>query len=133
MTKKKGGEMKDLLFREEVYYIIGCAIEVHRTLETGFLEGVYHEALLIELEKKAIPTEREKRYPVVYKGEKLDNIYIADAVCFSSIIVELKAIEYLTKREESQLLNYLKVTGLRLGLLINFGSVGRLEWKRMIL
>jgi GxxExxY protein len=125
--------MKELLFKNEVYGIIGCAIEVHRTLGPGFLEGVYSDALAVELRKKEIPFERERKFPVIYKGSLLDRGYISDLVCYSQIIVELKAIEILSKQCESQLLNYLKVTGLRLGLLINFGSHGKLEWKRMIL
>ncbi|MBN2085779.1 MAG: GxxExxY protein [Anaerolineales bacterium] len=125
--------MGDLLFKQEVYAIIGCAIEVHRTLGSGFLEGVYSDALVVELERKGIPFERERKYPVVYKGARLDRGYVLDLVCYSQIIVELKAIDFLSKQCESQLINYLKVTGLRLGLLINFGSHGTLEWKRMIL
>jgi GxxExxY protein len=125
--------MGELLFKNEVYTIIGCAIEVHRVLGPGFLEGVYSDAMVVELHRKGIPFERERKFPVMYKGAHLDRGYISDLVCYSQIIVELKAIEFLSKQCESQLLNYLKVTGLRLGLLINFGSHGKLEWKRMIL
>jgi GxxExxY protein len=125
--------MKEILFKEEVFLIIGCAIEVHRTLGPGFLEGVYSDALIVELRRKGIPYERERKFPVLYKGTRLNRVYIADLVCYWQIIVELKALDYLTKQEESQLRNYLKVTDLRLGLLINFGSHGKLEWKRMIL
>jgi GxxExxY protein len=125
--------MKSILFKDEVYSIIGCAIEVHRNLGHGFLEGVYSDALMIEFRKKDIPFERERKFPVLYKGMRLDRGYIADLVCYSEIIVELKAVDFLSKQNESQLLNYLKVSNLRLGLLINFGSHGKLEWKRMIL
>ena len=125
--------MGEILYKQEVYAIIGCAMDVHRTLGSGFLEGVYADALAFELKRKNIPFEREKRYPVVYKGLKLDRGYVADMVCYSTIILELKAIDILLKREEAQLLNYLKVSGMHLGILINFGSVGNLEWKRMVL
>ncbi len=108
-------------------------MDVHRTLGPGFLEGVYADAFALELKKKGIPFEREKRYPVVYKGIRLERGYIADLVCFSKIILELKAINILSKREEAQLLNYLKVTGMQLGISVNFGSIGHLEWKRMII
>jgi GxxExxY protein len=125
--------MGELLFKNEAYAIIGCAIEVHRALGAGFLEGVYSDALVVEFQRKEIPFERERKFSVIYKGATLNRGYVSDMVCYSQIIVELKAIEFLTKQCESQLLNYLKVTGLRLGLLINFGSHGKLEWKRMIL
>jgi GxxExxY protein len=125
--------MGELLFKNEVCAIIGCAIEVHRTLGPGFLEGVYSDALAVVFRREEIPFERERKFPVMDKGSLVGRGYISDLVCFSQIIVELKAIDFLSKQCESQLLNYLKVTGLRLGLLINFGSHGKLEWRRMIL
>ncbi len=125
--------MGEILYKQEVYSIIGCAMEVHRTLGPGFLEGVYSDAFALELKKKGIPFEREKRFPVVYKGIRLERGYVADILCFSKIILELKAINVLSKREEAQLLNYLKVTRMQLGILVNFGSIGNLEWKRMII
>ena len=124
--------MKTILFKGEVFAIIGCAIEVHRTLGSGFLEGVYGDALALELKKKDVPFERERRFPVVDKGVRFERGYTADMVCYDQIILELKAIDFLSKREQAQLLNYLEVTGMRLGLLINFGSHEKLEWKRMI-
>jgi GxxExxY protein len=125
--------MGEILYKQEAYWIIGCAMDVHRTLGPGFLEGVYADALALELKRKGIPFERERRFPVVYKGIKLERGYVADMVCYSKIILELKAINILAKREEAQLLNYLKVTGMKLGILVNFGSIGNLEWKRMII
>ena len=122
----------DLLFRDEVYAIVGRAIEVHRELGCGFLEAVYQEAMEIELEGAGIEFERRKELRIRYKGRLLNKVYIADLVCFGKIIVELKAIEQLTGRDEAQILNYLKATGLRVGLLINFGSDGKLEWKRFV-
>lgn len=122
----------DLLYKEEVYAIIGAAIEVHRHLGSGFLEAIYQEALEIELESHSIPFKPQKELQVFYKGQLLKKEYIADFVCYDKIIVEIKALNQLSGLEESQLINYLKVSGLRLGLLINFGSVGKLEWKRLI-
>jgi GxxExxY protein len=119
--------------KQEVYGIVGAAIEVHRELGPGFLEAVYQEALEIELGLQSIPFEPGKRLPIQYKGRQLTKEYIADLVCLNQIIVELKALDRLSGREEAQVLNYLKATGLRVGILINFGSIGRLEWKRYIL
>ncbi len=125
--------MATILYKEEVYRIIGCAMEVHKILGPGFLEGVYQDALIIELARTGIPFEKERKFPVWYKEILLGRKYISDLVCFGKIIVELKATDHLIGEYESQLLNYLKVTRLRLGLLINFGSYGKLEWKRLIM
>jgi GxxExxY protein len=122
----------ELLLKDEVYAIIGAAIEVHRTLGPGFLEAVYQEALEIELHAKGIPFEHQKQLVISYKACCLKKGYIADLVCYDQIIVELKAISALTGADEAQLLNYLKATGLRVGGLINFGSHGKLEWMRRV-
>jgi len=125
--------MTELLLKQEVYDIVSAAIAVHRELGPGFLEGVYQEALEIELGLKAIPYEAGKHLQIHYKDRLLAKDYIADLVCFDKIIVELKALDRLSGREEAQVLNYLKATGLHVGLLINFGSTGRLDWKRYVL
>jgi GxxExxY protein len=124
--------MTDLIYKDEVFAIIGSAIEVHKQLGNGFLEAVYQEALQIELRQRGIPFEAQKRLPIKYKETLLSKEYIADLVCYGKIIVELKATERLTGHDDAQMLNYLKATGLRLGLLVNFGSSGRLEWRRLI-
>jgi GxxExxY protein len=124
--------MTELLYKNEVYQIIGAAMEVHRELGSGFLEAVYQEALEIELQQQSIPYEREKPLFIYYKGNKLIRTYSADFLCYGSIVVELKALSQLTGDHESQLINYLKATKLRVGVLINFGNKS-LEYKRMIL
>ncbi|GAK58294.1 hypothetical protein U27_05267 [Candidatus Vecturithrix granuli] len=123
---------KDLLYKEEVYNIIGAAIEVHKELGSGFLEAVYEEAMELESYDRQIPCETQVKVPVDYKRKKLKKEYIADYVGYGKIIVELKCISRLTTKEEAQLLNYLKATRMNVGLLINFGSHGKLEWKRFI-
>jgi GxxExxY protein len=123
-------EKPELIFKEEVFAIVGAAMEVHSELGAGFLEPVYHAALIVELTKRVIPFESEKPLAVYYKGGKLPVDYKADLICYDEIVIELKALDRLTSKEESQLLNYLKATNLRVGVLINFGSRGRLEWKR---
>ncbi len=125
--------MNDLLLKDEVYAIVGAAIEVHKELGPGFLEPVYHEAMEIELRERSIAFESQKSMAIRYKGRTLSKGYIVDIVCFESIIVELKAQEKLSGKEEAQVLNYLKATRLKVGLLINFGSHGKLEWKRFVM
>ncbi|MGB7200958.1 MAG: GxxExxY protein [Pyrinomonadaceae bacterium] len=124
--------MDDLLYRDEVYAIIGAAVEVHKELGKGFLEPVYQEALEIEFSMRKVPFVSQERLRLFYKGVELKKEYIPDFLCFGQIIVEIKAIDRLTNIEIAQLINYLKATKLRLGLLINFGSSGRLEWKRFV-
>jgi GxxExxY protein len=122
----------DLLYKDEVYKIVGAAIEVHRELGPGFLEAVYQEALEIELAERGIPFEAQKALKIVYKKRQLKKEYVADLVCYDKIVVELKAMDKLASRETAQVLNYLKATGLRVGLIFNFGSEGVLEWERRI-
>ena len=115
----------------QTFAIIGAAIEVHRHMGSGFLEPVYHEALKIEFNLMSIPFEHEVALPISYKGDLLPCSHRADFVCYGDIIVELKALAVLTTREQSQLINYLKATGYRRGLLLNFGGK-RIESKRMV-
>jgi GxxExxY protein len=116
----------------QTFAIIGSAIEVHRELGSGFLEPVYQEALAIELRRRNVPFEREVRLGITYKDEPLRCAYRADFVCYGEVIVELKAVSAMTTNDHAQLLNYLKATGLRRGLIINFGAQ-RIESKRMVL
>lgn len=122
----------DLIYKTEAYKIIGAAMEVHKELGPGFLEAVYQEALEIELHKQKIPYEREKLMNIFYRGIKLKKRYAADYVCYDKIIVEVKALSALSSDHESQILNYLKTTSLKLGLLINFGTKS-LQYKRLVL
>jgi GxxExxY protein len=121
----------DLLYENETYKIIGAAMEVHKELGAGFLEAVYQEALEKELAIQNIPFKREAILPIYYKNILLQKVYIADFICYDKIIVELKALSALNTEHMAQLLNYLKATDLKLGLLINFGK-SSLEYKRII-
>ncbi len=119
--------MKD----EQTHAIIGAAMEVHRELEPGFLEPVYQDALAVELGSRGLEFVRELELSIFYKGAELTRAYRADFVCFSQVIVELKALPAITGVEEAQLINYLKATKLECGLLINFARPS-LEFKRYI-
>ncbi len=120
-----------ILFKQESYEIIGAAMEVHNELGSGFMEAVYQEALVIEFNKRNIPFKQERRIEISYKNQILSKHYIADFICFDKIIIETKALSELIGNHESQVINYLKATDLKLGLLINFGSES-LEYKRLV-
>ena len=123
---------KDLSERDpRTYAIIGAAIEVHKHLGCGFLESVYQEALAIELGLREIPFRREVRLPVSYKGQVLVTRFCADFICFDSLVVELKALAHMSGNEEAQLINYLKATRYKVGLLLNFGARS-LEHRRFV-
>ncbi len=117
---------------EETYAIIGAAMNVHKELGCGFLEAVYQEALACELADLGIPFKREVKLPIKYKDKVLDLYYKADFICNNSVIVELKAIKILTDIEIAQVINYLKASNIKKGLLFNFGAKS-LEYKRIVL
>jgi GxxExxY protein len=125
--------MTELVLRDEVYEIIGAALEVYWKLGAGLAEPIYQEAMGIELNQRGLPFEAQQELRIWYKEHLLDKKYFPDFVCFNAIIVELKSLARLTPIEEGQLLNYMKITRMRVGLLINFGGRPRLEWKRYVI
>ncbi|MCB9894159.1 MAG: GxxExxY protein [Planctomycetes bacterium] len=129
----KNGDSEGLLLKDEVYAVIGAAIEVHRELGHGFLEAVYDECLGYEFVDREIPHESQPEVGIRFKQRVCKKKYVPDYVCFGQIVVEIKAMKALTEVEEAQLINYLRATGKPVGLLINFGARGKLEWKRMAL
>ena len=123
--------MADILFKEESYKIIGACFEVHKILGHGFKEAVYKDALELELNKLEIPFVREKPYTIIYKEQKLKHYFVADFVLYDTIILEIKIGSYIGDSYIKQTLNYLKASGLRLGIVINFGK-SSLESQRVI-
>jgi GxxExxY protein len=115
----------------QAFAIIGAAMEVHRELGHGFLEAVYQTALALEFTERGIPFRAEVELPVYYKGQRLACGYRADFVCYEDVLVETKAISALTSADHAQLINYLKATRHRRGLLFNFGAPS-LETKRLV-
>ena len=122
-----------LVLAEECYRIQGAIFEVHRELGSGFLESVYQECLEREFVRSLIPFESQKEISLIYRGEKLIQHFRADFICFQSIILELKAVREIAPEHKAQILNYLKATGLKVGLLVNFGSYPKATVQRFVL
>jgi GxxExxY protein len=133
MDHEKHEKHENLLFREEVFRIQGAVFEVSRQMGTGFLEAVYQECLLLELAAQSIPFEALPTLALSYKGRSLKQTYRPDLVCFGCIIVELKVVRELAGEHRAQVLNYLKATGLRVGLLANFGCAPKARVERLVL
>jgi len=124
--------MDGLIYKEEAFKIIGKCMEVHRELGHGFLEIVYKDALELLFRQNNIPYEREKEYSIMFKNTLLPHKFYADFVVYDKIILEIKSTADLAKEHTAQTLNYLKVSGNKLGILVNFGSM-QLEYKRLVL
>jgi len=122
----------EILFKDEAYAIIGACFEVYNDKGSGFLEPVYQECLEIELELRGIPFRPQAKLKLTYKGRMLEQTYQPDFDCFDKIIVEIKAVSKLIDEHRAQVHNYLKATGYRLGLVVNFGSNGELQYERIV-
>ena len=121
-----------LLFEEETYRILGACFEVYREMGCGFLKAVYQECLALEFGFQEIPFKPKSELHLAYKSHPLTQVYIPDFHCFDQVIVEIKAVCQLAKEHQAQLHNYLKATGIRVGLLVNFGHYPLLEHKRIV-
>lgn len=121
----------ELILKEEVFLIVGCAIEVLNTLGHGLLEKPYENALVVEFGLRGIPFQQQPRFDVIYKSVKIGE-YVPDLIVFDQIVVDTKTIEKITDVERGRILNYLKITGLKVGVMLNFKRA-RLEWERLVL
>ena len=125
--------MAELFFKEEVYRRVGACFEVYKDKGHGFVESVYQDCLEIELELQKMPFDRKRVLTLEYKGRSLDHWFAPDLICYEQIIVEIKAVKELADEHRAQLLNYLKATGLKVGVLVNFGHHPGLQWERLVL
>jgi GxxExxY protein len=123
----------EIIYKEESYAVMGACFEVYREKGSGFLEAVYQECLEMELTYRHIPFQAGIPLALTYKGRSLKSKYIPDLTCYEKIIVELKAVKDLSDEHRAQVLNYLRATGYRLGLLVNFGHHPKLEYERLVL
>ena len=123
----------ELLYKDECYRIMGACFEVYKEKGSGFVEPVYQECLSIELEIQEIPFVEQTQLALSYKGRPLKQSFKPDFICFDKIIIEIKAVSKLTDEHRAQVHNYLKATGHRLGLLVNFGHYPQVEWERIVL
>ena len=124
--------MTDLKFEEESYRIRGAIFEVYREMGCGFLEAIYQECLEKELSNQGLPFVAQRELVLHYKGDRLEQTYKPDFICFERIIVEIKAVKELANEHRAQVHNYLKATGLQLGLLVNFGHYPKAEIERIV-
>jgi GxxExxY protein len=125
-----GGKMVELLYKEQTFAVIGAAMEDHKTLGPGLLEAVYQASIERELTQRGIPVEKKVKLPVAYK-DIIVGIYEADLVIDNKFIVEIKAASKFNASHQAQAMHYLAATGLRLALLLNFGT-GSLQHHRII-
>lgn len=123
--------MSKLLFEEETFKVIGACINVHKKLGFGFKASTYHQALEKEFLNANIPFKKQKKLPIFYDGEPLDTFFIADFVCYDSVLLEIKSVPTILEQMKQQVINYLKSSNIEVGMLINFGEQS-LKWKRFV-
>jgi GxxExxY protein len=124
--------MGDIIHKEESFSIMGACFNVYNDKGKGFLEPVYQDCMEIELEFQQIPFEPQPKLDLFYREIKLKHFYVPDFICYNKIVLELKAVDRITKEHEAQVFNYLKATGLKLGIIVNFGHFPNLEYKRIV-
>lgn len=120
-----------VIYKDESYLIQGAIFEVYREIGVGFIESVYQECLEKELTLRKIPFQSQKEFIISYKGVLLHQVFRIDLICYDKILIELKAVKELNDDHRAQVMNYLKVTGYRLGLLVNFGHYPRVAIERI--
>lgn len=124
--------MSQIIYKNESYFVIGLCMDIHNELGKGFSEGVYSDALEIELKTNGVPFKKEVKFDIIYKGKKLKHHYFADFIVDDKIILELKAVEKISSSHVKQTLNYLAASKLKLGIIVNFGE-DQLTYKRVLL
>lgn len=132
-AKDTDGAEGRILYKEETYAVQGAVFEVYRQMGCGFLEAVYHECLERELKERGIPFVSQQPLDITYKGKPLTQTYKADMVCFDKIVLELKAEKDVSPEHKAQVFNYLRASGLRLGMIVNFGHHPQVQIVRIAL
>jgi len=122
----------DIVYKEESYGLMGACFEVYKEMGCGFLEAVYQECLCLEFGLQDIPFQSQIELRLSYKGNYLSQKYVPDFICHEKIVLEIKAITKLDDIHRAQVHNYLKATGYKLGLLVNFGHYPQVEWERIV-
>lgn len=122
-----------LLFKNEAYQIMGACFEVYKEKGSGLDEPMYQECLEFEFSDRKMPCDSQFHVPAFYKGRRLKRTLIPDFLCYEKIILEIKAVKNLCDEHRAQVHNYLRATGLKLGLLVNFGHYPQVEWERIVL
>ncbi|MBC8554064.1 MAG: GxxExxY protein [Nitrospira sp.] len=133
MNHEKHERHEKILFRDECYQIQGAIFEVYREMGCGFLEAVYQECLEKELKRIDIPFVSQQELQLLYKGDSLKQTYKPDLICYGKIIIELKAVKEVAPEHKAQVINYLKATGMKLGLLVSFGTYPKASITRLAL
>jgi GxxExxY protein len=123
-------DSNNLLFKDEVYSIVGCAIEVLNSVGHGFHEKPYENAMVVEFEEKSISYEQQKRFGLKHKNRVVGE-FIPDLIAFGEVIIDTKVVDNITSHERGQMINYLKITNLQVGIIINFKRP-KLEWERVV-
>ena len=124
--------MTELIYKEECYKVIGACMEVYNEMGFGFLEAVYQECLELEFGDRNIPFSSQHELQLKYKTQVLNSVYVPDFICFEKIIVEIKGVSEVNDSHRAQIINYLKATGIQLGVLVNFGQRGKLQYERVV-
>ena len=125
--------MSDIVYKEESYKIMGACFEVYKVMGCGFVEPVYQECLELELALQSLPFKPQMELILNYKGQRLNSKYIPDFILFEKIVLEIKAVKELVDQHRAQVHNYLKATGYRLGLLVNFGHYPKVQYERIVI
>jgi GxxExxY protein len=121
----------ELLLKEEVYLVVGCALEVVNGIGHGLHEKPYENALVVEFGLRAIPIAQQPHFPILYKSVNVGE-YVPDLIAWNAVVVDAKVIEAITDHERGQMLNYLRITGHKVGVILNFKRA-KLEWERIVL
>ena len=133
MDHEKHERLERIIYKEECFTIQGAVFEVYREMGHGFLESVYQECMARELKDRGVPFSAQPELQLLYKGQPLEQRYKPDFICYGKIIIELKSVKDILAEHKAQVINYLKASGIKLGLLVNFGSYPKATVLRLVL